>query len=434
MVLQRLLAGNTFRSRQKRFRNMIMPNPLDLTIRYTYRLDELWRYALTGVTGSAVSCLSWCHANGDLLAIGYGVYSHQASASRHEGYVGVWSIKNPRNPERLYRFAVPVTAVAFSRDNPQLLAIGTFGGSVEVVDISDDSTARVACSQRETSPGMEPVWAIEWIRVDAAEELLTVAEDGLVMKYSMCNGPGLIGFRQIRLDRVEGAVEGLQVARKNSGHLGADRHPQALVLQIDPQKADIFYVGTDEGCLHRCSTFFPHQYAGIMQAHQGVIGAMEFSPWSPKIFLTCGHDWKVRIWIDEIYEPVLELCSGFEAVRTAHWSPIHAALLVCVTRKQVELWNIRKNVIRPASVTMFYAGNVELTTCAYSGCGRTLVVGDANGATHVCALEDMPFAPHFQYLELQTAIYQALVAKPELLRQVKSLGYLGYPRGEQRKR
>lgn len=434
MVLQRLLAGNNFRTHQKRFRNMIMPNPLDLSICYAYRLQELWTYAITGIVGSAISCLAWCHTNGDLLAIGYGVYDFQHSPLRRAGYVAVWSIKNPRNPERLYRYKVPVTALAFSRAHPQVLAVGTYDGSVELLDISDDSSERVARSQRETSPGVEPVWCIEWIHVDVEEELLTVSEDGLVMKYSLTNGPGLIGFRQIRLDRVVGAVEGLQVPKKQDDVLESDRHPQAVVLQIHPVKRDIFYVGTDEGCLHKCSTFFPHQYAGIMQVHEGVVGAMQFSPWSPKIFMTCGSDWMVRIWIDEIYEPVLVLSSGYEAVRCAAWSPIHSTVVACMTKQQVELWNIRKNVIRPASTTMFYAGNVTLTQCAFSPCGRSLVVGDADGATHVCALEDMPFPPHFQYMELQTAIYQALVTKPELLRQVKSLGYLGYPRGERHTR
>lgn len=165
--------------------------------------------------------------------------------------------------------------------------------------------------------------------------------------------------------------------------------------------------------------------------HQGSIGAMQFSPWSPRIYLTCGSDWKVRVWVDEVFEPVLELGCNFEAVRCAAWSPSHSTVLACVTRQQVELWNIRKNTIRPASVTKWREGNVSLTTCAFSPCGRSLVVGDADGSTHVCALEDMPFAPHFQYEELEAAIGQALATKSELRRQVKGLGFLGYPKGEQ---
>lgn len=44
----------------------------------------------------------------------------------------------------------------------------------------------------------------------------------------------------------------------------------------------------------------------------------------------------------------------------------------------------------------------------------------------------MPFPAHFQYQELQSAIYQALVIKPELQRQVQSIGYLGYAKNKER--
>lgn len=151
---------------------------------------------------------------------------------------------------------------------------------------------------------------------------------------------------------------------------------------------------------------------------------------------------------------MLELCNGFEAIRAAFWSPIHSTVIVCISRKQIELWNIRKNIIKPASITQFYSANIPLTTCRLVGdvyivffylflnvfvqnrftpCGRSLVVGDMEGTTHVCALDDMPFPPHFQYHELQAAIYQALLMKTELLSQVKSLGSLAYAKNDQRR-
>lgn len=52
-------------------------------------------------------------------------------------------------------------------------------------------------------------------------------------------------------------------------------------------------------------------------------------------------------------------------------------------------------------------------------------MGTADGTVHVCALENMPFPPHFQYIELQKAIYGAISG--DLFDQVKSLGHLGYP-------
>lgn len=94
MVIQRLLAGNIFHDRQKRFRNMIMPDPLDLSIKYLYRLNVLWTYKMIETIGKAVSCFSWCHTNGDLLAIGYGIYDFASFSDRLAGgFVCIWSIK-----------------------------------------------------------------------------------------------------------------------------------------------------------------------------------------------------------------------------------------------------------------------------------------------------------------------------------------------------
>lgn len=69
------------------------------------------------------------------------------------------------NPERIYKYTTPVTAVAFSKQNCQLLAIGLYNGTIEVVDITDlDCAAKVSFSQRDTSPPIEPIWQIKWIK------------------------------------------------------------------------------------------------------------------------------------------------------------------------------------------------------------------------------------------------------------------------------
>lgn len=58
-----------------------------------------------------------------------------------------------------------MTSVAFSMENPQLLAVGLFDGSVQVIDITEDMcSSHVAISQRKTSRPVEAVWQIKWIK------------------------------------------------------------------------------------------------------------------------------------------------------------------------------------------------------------------------------------------------------------------------------
>lgn len=68
------------------------------------------------------------------------------------------------NPEKRYRFDHPVTAVEFSKETPQLLAIGFFNGAIEILDISvGDANCVVAKSQRNTAAGFEPIWDMRWV-------------------------------------------------------------------------------------------------------------------------------------------------------------------------------------------------------------------------------------------------------------------------------
>lgn len=81
--------------------------------------------------------------------------------------------------------------------------------------------------------------------------------------------------------------------------------------------------------------------------------------------------------------------------------------------------------MKPASEHSF-GSNTTLTIIKFSNCGRSLIIGDSEGKVHVCACEDMPFSPHFQYDELVAALNRILEGNENLLKQFHELGYLGY--------
>jgi WD40 repeat protein len=297
---------------------------------------------------------------------------------------------------------------------------------VEVVDISYngiDQPIVIARSERFSSPGFEPIWQIQWIQLKEKEYIITASQDGRIMKYEISTGPHLIGHCQLRLDRIEGIVEALQVDHTKK-FIEADRHPQALFLQNHPLKKDMYMVGTDEGCVHICSINFPHQHMSVMQAHSSGVYAIDFSPFSPKIYLTAGSDWFIRIWIMGVLEPIFELSDGFTSIHCAIWSPIHSTIIASCTQSSIQIWDLRRKNLKPASVRYFE--NRQLTLIKFTPCGKSLLIGDNEGNVEVCALEDFPFPPHFQYDELQKAFYKSLNNRPELEKHVKMLGYLGY--------
>lgn len=153
----------------------------------------------------------------------------------------------------------------------------------------------------------------------------------------------------------------------------------------------------------------------------------------------------IRIWIEDIDEPIIELRSGFEPIKCASWCPTNSTIIACTTASSLNIWDIKTNCLLPAAVHRLHenfgdtkcspattsggGGNTvatELTICYFTNCGKSIVVGTDDGSAFVFALEDMPFPPHLQYEALEEAIMRSLVSKPELKRKIKQLGFLGY--------
>uniref|UniRef100_A0A1B0FBW5 Dynein axonemal intermediate chain 4 n=1 Tax=Glossina morsitans morsitans TaxID=37546 RepID=A0A1B0FBW5_GLOMM len=433
MVVMRLLAGNEYSQSQKRFRKMKVVDRMVKQINYKYSLRPLFTlfpYTTDGMR-RAVCDISFCAKNSDILAVAYGIYSYSAAKLSKTGSVCVWSIKNPCNPERQYNYDYPVVSVCFSPYMATLLAIGLFDGSVEVRDVTKYNEPAVAISQRSISPCVDPVLSIKWIKqakvIDSAEldPLLALSQDGSVTKFNIINSPYLAGFKQTVLECVEGTPEGLNFTTTTELKRQTIRRPQGLALTKHPLQPDIFYILTDEGCLHKCSTNYQNQYLELLKTHDGAVNCMDFSPWSPKLFLTCGNDWCIRIWMDGIFRPLITIKNLYAPYQWANWSRTHSTVLLAINRKQVEIWDIRRSVLKPMSAT--FLENSFNTLAKFSCDGCNIAIGNEKGNVHISALDEMPFPPYFQYEALEKAIYKAVATDPDLLIELRSVGYFGYP-------
>lgn len=124
------------------------------------------------------------------------------------------------------------------------------------------------------------------------DPFIALSQDGSVTQYTIINSPFLSGFKLMSLERIEGVPEGLPGIKYSSELTQhTNRCSQGLNLTKHPTQLDIYYVLTDEGCVHKCSTNYQHHYLQVLKTHESAVNAMDFSPWSPKLFLTCGNDW-----------------------------------------------------------------------------------------------------------------------------------------------
>nr|XP_036222079.1 WD repeat-containing protein 78-like isoform X2 [Bactrocera oleae] len=438
MIMERILAGNVYQKSQLSFRNFLQPSKSDNVAEYRYKPEVIFTlhapkfgaHHVSGINRKAVSDISFCYGNGDIIAVAYGLFSYSALITVSTGDVCIWSIKNPENPELSYRYNIPVTSVEFSPFLPFLLAIGMMDGTVEVRNITRPNDPPIAVSQRSTSLNGDPVIALKWIKQPQdkydIDPILALSSNGSVWKYYIIHSPYLLGFKQMVLYRVDGQPEGLQIKQTpNTVELFANRRPLGLNITLHPQLRDIYFMLTDEGCVYKCSTNTTHTYLDIWQTHEGSVNCMDFSPWSPKLFLTCGNDWCIRIWMDGILKPLITLKYKMKPIYSAQWSRSHSTVIIATNRASLDVWDIHRNILTPVSRTKL--SKSFNTMFEHSLCGRSLAVGNEQGDVHICSLIKMPFQPHFQYEQLRRSLFNAISTSADLIIELNNVGFFGYP-------
>ncbi|XP_012286161.1 WD repeat-containing protein 78 [Orussus abietinus] len=420
-VVERIIASNLYINSQKCFKGLIKQDPCSLDLEFTYSLRLLWTHSCAASQGRPVSCFRWSYINENLLAAGYGEIP---GAEVKNGVVLIWCIKNPSQPDRSYTFNCPVSALDWSKDRPNFLAVGFYDGIIMVIDVSNKALSIMRCSQRITSPSYSPHWQVQWWageeQFDFKEQIYTSNQDGRILRYR--SGEDFTSTEIMRISRIEGTVTGVNRTNHCTVYdIPISRNPGALVLRRYPNSTSLYFVGSDEGCIHRCSTNYLQQHIDSFLAHDGPVYSIEFSPFCSKIFLTCGADWCTRIWADGIVEPLITLSSTMACVHDATWCPTNSTIIASVVNNEICLWDIKRKIYKPTSITVSpHSG--RFLSVQFTPNGNQLLAADIEGAIHVYTLEGMPFPSLIQTQLLVTSIQKALVTRPVLLNKLRKLG------------
>lgn len=199
-------------------------------------------------------------------------------------------------------------------------------------------------------------------------------------------------------------------------------YPAGLVLERHPVDETVYFLGTAEGCVNSCCTMYSDRPLDTMRAHEGPVYAVAFSPFCAKVFLTCGADWCVRIWVESIMEPLITFpVSAMNAVNNAVWSPMHSTIIVGVSGSAIYLWDLRCKTTDPAAIIEDPDGQL-LTVVKFTADGRNLMVGDIRGHVKIYSLHDFPLVPLLKERALVDALEKALVSQPKLLERVQAIG------------
>ena len=218
-------------------------------------------------------------------------------------------------------------------------------------------------------------------------------------------------------------------AESKSDLIPINRHPAALILRRHPKKLSNYYLGTDEGYVLYCSLYYTRHQLSAHRAHPAIapIRSLEFSPFCNMLYATCASDRSIRLWLEGLQdEPILELPVSWNSTGRVHsiaWSPKNSTILVAVVDQEFCIWDLKRMLPRPASVTKLVDDQeTSFLFIAFVENEEQLAVADNKGNLHIITLKGMPQKPLNQEKTLVDSIEQRLITKPKLLEKVKKLG------------
>lgn len=289
LVIERLLANNCYNNQQKKFKGLLEEVE---EVRYDYKLDLLWTFANEDTKNRCVTGIAFNCFTEDIIAVAYGKYYF--IDRRKTGVVMIWNIKNPKQPEREYYFKHPVTSLAFSTKNPNYLSVGFYNGELIVIDINKREFEMIG----EANVSFKPVWSMLWLEQNQKEFLLVCFGDGRICKFLLTKSK-LQCVEIMRTAKVEGKLKGLEALRLFEGNqISSSRHAAAVCLTLNKADPSTYFVGTDEGVIHKCAASYCTQHMDMFKAHEGTVHTIKFSPFVDKVFATCGNDFQKCLWID----------------------------------------------------------------------------------------------------------------------------------------
>lgn len=310
-------------------------------------LDKLWTYTIPLCDGYDIVDMTWNPSYPDLLAVGYGQVDY---ASKKDGMIMFWSLKNPSYPLKILYLRVPVSALRFSKQTPYLLAVGTYEGSVELFDIRREENDPVIVSTDINSKHSEAIWKMRWVDMgsEKGEVLVSISSDSKVKEWNIKRG--LVAKDLMTLKRYNNPNGSQWKPPEIKGDSLLPRISGGCSFDFPENDASTYYVGTENGTVHRCSCSYNEQYLQNYLSHSAPVYQLTCSTFDPSIFFTCSADSRINIWDAKLNDPLVTMQSpdGSDAINDISFLPYSSTVFASVSAEgRIDVWDIYKNVINP---------------------------------------------------------------------------------------
>jgi dynein intermediate chain, cytosolic len=300
-----------------------------------------------------ISCIDFSPKYPELVLASY--TNNPAAPHEPDGVVQVWNQHMHDRAEFVFHAQSDVLAAKFSPFHPNLIVGGTYSGQV----LLWDNRAKSAPVQKTPLTGYghtHPIYAIDIVGTQNANNIISCSTDGMVCAWSM----DVFAQPQEMLELKSPAPAKIE-----------DVAPICLAFPYaDPT---FFLVGTEEGTIYPC-----HRYAragakaGIdpdfsYRGHTAPVMSVDFHPARGPVdlgdyVLSASLDWSVKLWkvrapaatstagaTDGHMAPLLDFVRE-DVVYDAKWSPIKPGVFALVDGAGwLEFWDITVETEEPVS-------------------------------------------------------------------------------------
>ena len=322
------------------------------------RLELQWSFQCEMTKGRNVSSMVWNPKNPNLLAVSYGSFdfvdADAESKGQDDGMILFWSLKNPEYPERAISLPSGVTSIDFSSTRPYILAAGLYDGTIAIFDTRLPTDKPIFESNMESGKHSDTVWQVKWIVRGGdhqTESLVSLSTDGRVKEWFMKKGLSHIDLMTLKRVPNQTGPQWRPVNSKGEGVIS--RLGNGLCFSFPTTNTDtvIYFVGTEDGVIHKCSSSYNEQYLGSYHGHTGPVYKIKCHPIDPNVFLSCSADWAVKLWSadrENDSELTFHQMDLNDVVHDVEWAPHNATVFASVTADgRIEVWDIQNSALVP---------------------------------------------------------------------------------------
>jgi len=338
-------------------------------------LLPLWRFTIDRVKRKQVTAFCWNPALPDLFAVGYGSYDFMRQGS---GVICCYSLKNTSSPQYSFTTESGVMCLDFHPQQARcaLLAVGCYDGTVMVFDVRSKLNRPIYMSNIKTGKHTDPVWQLKWQEEDIAKELgfFSISTDGRVANWTMSKSSlkmETMMFLKLVLNEKDETEEDTTLAGLASG----------CCFDFNTKSEHLFVVGTEEGKIHKCSKAYSGQYLETYEGHHMAVYAVKWNLHHPRVFLSCGADWTVKVWDHNLPHPIMSFDLG-NPVGDVAWAPYSSTVFAAVTSDgKVHVFDLNVNKHEPLCEQKVVK-RAKLTHIAFSNNAPIILVGDDRGGVN----------------------------------------------------